>query len=225
MVNFANFDKYAVATDIVIFTIKNDDLKVLLIKRKNQPFKNMWAIPGGFVRQNESVDVAAIRELKEETGVSSVYIEQLYTYGEIDRDPRGRVISVAYFAILNGSDKVKLKATTDALDVGWFSVLYLPDLAFDHKKIIEYAKLRLKYKLEYTVTGFQLIPREFTLSELQKVYEIVLGHKFDKRNFWKKIKQLDIVESIDKEKKDGAHRPAKIYKLKREKYTFPRSII
>ncbi|OQA20146.1 MAG: Bifunctional NMN adenylyltransferase/Nudix hydrolase [bacterium ADurb.Bin363] len=179
------YDGPSVTVDIVIFTILDEDLKVLLIKRKSPPFKDFWAIPGGFVKIQESLEEAAKRELKEETNVSDIYLEQLYTFGATDRDPRMRVITVAYFALVS-ADKLSIQASSDASDVKWFSTEELPPLAFDHQKIIDYAITRLKYKLEYTTAGFQLLPEEFTLSDLQKVYEIILNKKLDKRNFRKK---------------------------------------
>src|SRR4030042_4622577 len=143
-----NFPKPSVTVDIVVFTIENDELKVLLVKRKLNPFKDKWAIPGGFVRIKESLEDAAKRELEEETGVKDVYLEQLYTFGDPERDPRGRVITVAYMALIN-SEKINLKATTDASEAKWFPVKKIPDLAFDHKKIFDYSLKRLRWKFEY----------------------------------------------------------------------------
>ncbi|MEQ8224791.1 MAG: NUDIX domain-containing protein, partial [Candidatus Eremiobacterota bacterium] len=189
----SKYERPSVTVDIVIFTIRDNDLKVLLIKRKGPPYQNFWAIPGGFVKMNESLEEAAFRELKEETGVSDVYLEQLYTFGEPGRDPRTRVITVAYFALIN-SEKLELYASTDAEEVRWYSTKELPQLAFDHSKIMDYAITRLRYKLEYTSAGFQLLPEEFTLSELQRVYEVILDKTLDKRNFRKKILSLNILE-------------------------------
>jgi len=218
----ANYDKNkyerpSVTVDIVIFTVTENDLKVLLIKRKLPPFKNFWAIPGGFVRIDESLEEAALRELKEETNVSHVYLEQLYTFGDPERDPRMRVITVAYFALIS-SERLDLKASTDAVDVRWFSTKDLPDLAFDHKKITDYAVTRLRYKLEYTSVGFQLLPQEFTLTELQKTYEIILDRELDKRNFRKKVLSLNILEDTEKKKMKSLHRPAKLYCFSQKKF-------
>jgi len=203
-------EKPSVTVDIILFTIKDENLKVLLVKRAFDPFKDMWAIPGGFTLVNESLEDAAKRELSEETNVKDVYLEQLYTFGEPKRDPRTRVITVAYFALVN-SEKFKLKASTDVKDVRWFSVYELPQLAFDHKKILEYALKRLKAKLEYTTVAFSLLPEEFTLTELQKIYEIIFNKKIDKRNFRKKIKSLGLVKETTQFKEDVAHRPPKLY--------------
>jgi len=206
------YDRPSVTVDIVIFTIIDEELKVLLIKRKSPPFQNCWAIPGGFVRMDETLADAALRELKEETNVSDVYLEQLYTFGDPHRDPRTRVITVAYFALVS-SDRLLIEAATDASEVRWFSIKALPQLAFDHSRIIEYAVSRLKYKLEYTSVGFQLLPEEFTLSDLQKLYEIILEKKLDKRNFRKKILSLSILEETGKKIMRTLHRPAKLYKF------------
>ncbi|MEA3378210.1 MAG: NUDIX domain-containing protein [Nanoarchaeota archaeon] len=202
--------KMMVTVDIVIFTIQNDDLKILLVKRKYNPFKSMWAIPGGFVKKNEKLDDAARRELLEETNVKNIYVEQLYTFGDPKRDPRGRVVTVAYFALINSKD-LDLKATTDVKDVKWFSIYDLPQLAFDHKLILDYALQRLKYKLEYSTVCFQLLPKEFTLTELQNVYETIFDKNIDKRNFRKKIISLGLLSLTGKSRREVAHRPAKLY--------------
>ncbi len=208
-----DYPQPSVTVDILIFTIRNNQLNVLLIKRKISPFKGAWAIPGGFVRIDESLEDAAIRELKEETGVEADYLEQLYTFGDVKRDPRGRVITVTYFALIN-SEKLKLKSSTDASEAKWFPIDKIPKLAFDHEKILKYALQRLRWKFEYTLVGFSLLPKKFTLSQLQKIYEIVFNKKFDKRNFRKKILSLGILkeEGIDK---NVSHRPPMLYSLKK----------
>lgn len=204
-------EKPSVTVDIVIFTVKDNNLKVLLVKRAVEPFKNMWAIPGGFVLLKESLEDAAKRELEEETGVKDVYLEQLYTFGQVDRDPRGRVITVAYFALV-GSEK-ELHATTDVSEAKWFSMSSLPELAFDHSKILAYAIKRLRWKFEYTTVAFSLLSRKFTLTQLQKIYETVFSKKFDKRNFRKKILSLNILEKEEK-MKEVSHRPPNLFSLK-----------
>lgn len=203
-------EKPSVTVDIILFTVKDDDLKVLLVKRDVEPFKNMWAIPGGFVKMQESLEDAAKRELLEETNVRDVYLEQLYTFGDPKRDPRTRVITVAYFALVN-AEKFKLKASTDVKDVKWFSTYDLPDLAFDHKKILDYALKRLRWKLEYTTIAFSLLPERFTLTQLQKIYEIIFDKALDKRNFRKKIKALGLVKEVPEFQEEVAHRPARLY--------------
>jgi len=210
--NIHKYEKPSVTIDIVVFTIQNGDLKVLLVKRGIEPFKGKWAIPGGFVRIEENLEDAARRELQEETGVKNVYLEQLYTFGNINRDPRGRIITISYLALIN-SDKIKLKAATDASDAQWFSVKKLSSLAFDHKKILDYALKRLRWKFEYTTVAFSLLTEKFTLSELQKIYEIVFHKNFDKRNFAKKILSLKILKE-EGIKKDVSYRPPMLYSLK-----------
>jgi len=207
-------EKPSVTVDIILFTITEETLKVLLVKRRIEPFRNMWALPGGFVGMNETLDQAAKRELQEETGVKEHYLEQLYTFGEPERDPRGRVITISYFALIN-SKNLKLKADTDVIEAEWFSIDNLPELAFDHKEILNYALERLRYKLEYTTVAFQLLPKKFTLTELQKAYEIIFNKSLDKRNFRKKILSLGLIEET-KETSKGAHRPAKLYSFTKQ---------
>lgn len=207
------YPKPAVTVDIIIFTVQDSELKVLLVKRGVEPFKGMWAIPGGFVRISESLEEAAIRELREETGVEDVYLEQLYTFGDVNRDLRGRVITVAYFALVN-FERIKLDAKTDASEARWFSVLTLPKLAFDHDKILKYAIKRLRWKFEYTTVAFSLLPQKFSLTQLQKIYEIVFNRKFDKRNFRKKILSLSILNKEER-KKGVSNRPPQLYSLKK----------
>jgi 8-oxo-dGTP diphosphatase len=200
-----------VTVDIVIFTIQSHELKVLLVKRGIPPFKGQFALPGGFVHENESLDQAAMRELREETGVSDVYLEQLYSFGEPRRDPRERVITVAYYALVS-ADRSHLAAGTDATDAAWRPVSKLPALAFDHRKILNYALERLRNKLEYTTVGFQLLPAKFTLTQLQAVYEAILDKKLDKRNFRRKIELLKILKSTA-EYQRGGQRPARLYRF------------
>jgi len=207
-----DYEQPSVTTDIVIFSIIDDDLKVLLIKRGVEPFKDQWALPGGFVRMGEALEDSARRELSEETGLENVYLEQLYTFGDVKRDPRGRVITIAYMALVDGKN-IKLKASTDAKEVKWFSVKNLPKLAFDHEKILSYSLKRLRWKFEYTCVGFSLLPKKFTISSLQKIYEIVHNKEFDKRNFRKKLFSLGILKEEGMEE-DVGYRPAKLYSLK-----------
>lgn len=204
------FERPSVTVDIILFTVKDNDLKILLVKRDIEPFKNMWAIPGGFISMKESLEEAAKRELLEETNVRDIYLEQLYSFGDPKRDPRTRVITVVYFALVNAA-KFKLKASTDVKDVKWFSMSDLPKLAFDHRKILDYALKRLRWKLAYTTVAFSLLPGKFTLTQLQKIYEIIFDKKFDKRNFRKKIKALNLVKETLEFQEDVTHRPAKLY--------------
>lgn len=202
----------AIAVDIVIYTAGQSELQVLLVRRRADPHKGAWALPGGFVGATESLDAAATRELREETGVSDVYLEQLYTFGEPRRDPRGRVISVAYFALLR--QPAAVVAADDVDGARWFAVDQLPPLAFDHAQILDYARQRLRYKIEYTNVVYSLLPETFTLTELQQVYERILGRVLDKRNFRKKLHSLDLVEPTGDARRDGAHRPAMLYRFK-----------
>jgi len=207
------YEHPAVTTDIVIFTLRDQVLKLLLIKRRCEPFKGDWALPGGFVHLDESLDEGAKRELEEETGVRDVYLEQLYTYGEPNRDPRERVITVAYFA-LTASDRIEIRAASDAEDVGWFGMGEIPELAFDHSTIIQTAHQRLVAKLDYSTIAFQFMADTFTLSELQEVYESILQAEVDKRNFRKWVLALERIEETGEMKRSGAHRPAKLYRVK-----------
>jgi 8-oxo-dGTP diphosphatase len=199
--------------DNIIFTILKEKLQVVLIQRAVEPFKDKRAIPGGFVLDTETLDQAAYRELAEETNVKNVYLEQLYTFSGIKRDPRGRVVSCAYMALANFKT-LDLKSGSDAKQVKLCPVDTLPGLAFDHKEIIQYALKRLKYKLEYTNVAQFLLPAEFTLSDLQQVYTVVFDQEFDTRNFRKKIEKLDIIKETGQTIIRGAHRPAMLYKFK-----------
>lgn len=205
-------DRPAITVDIVIFALNNNDLQALLIRRPQDPFKGIWALPGGFVKNSESLEDAAARKLAEETGITAVYTEQLFTFGEIARDPRMRIVTVAYFALVPYKSVTTqvLEAKQDG-SAAWFSLKTLPDLAFDHQKIIEYAHQRLRYKLEYTSVGFQLLPDEFTLTQLQRAYETVLDEPLDKRNFRRKILAAGVIEETGEKTKEGEGRPARLY--------------
>jgi 8-oxo-dGTP diphosphatase len=202
--------RHAIAVDVVLLTIQEGQLKVLLVKRQQRPYRGAWALPGGLVSEGESVDDAVLRELQEETSIGNVYLEQLYTFGEPDRDPRGRVITVAYYALVN-SQQFQLKAHQRVSEAAWFAVKKLPPLAFDHERIVAYALERLRNKINYTTVGFQLLPREFTLTELQRSYEVILGQRLDKRNFRRKMLQLGILKETAQFKTHGRQRPARLY--------------
>lgn len=199
-----------VTVDSVVFTIIQNKLHVLLAKRDVLPFKDTWALPGWFIKWNESIDDAAHRDLAEETSAKDLYLEQLYTFGEPKRDPRGRVVTVSYMAVV-ARENIAIKAWVHTKEVWFYPVDKLPKLAFDHKEIIHYAAKRLQWKLEYTNIAQYLLPKEFPLTELQNVYEVVFAKKFDVRNFRKKIAQLWIIKETWKIQKWFAYRPAKLF--------------
>ena len=206
----------ALAVDCVVFGL-DADLKVLLIERGLDPFKGSWALPGGFVEMNESLDEAARRELEEETSLKNIFLEQLYTFSAPDRDPRDRVVSAAYYALVRLSDH-RLQAATDAKDARWFDVSELPALAFDHAEILQMAKERLQGKVRYQPIGFELLPKKFTLRQLQQLYEVVLERELDKRNFRKKILSMEILKELDETESGVAHRAARLYRFDKTNY-------
>jgi 8-oxo-dGTP diphosphatase len=206
-------DKYLVTTDAVVFTVLNSELKILLIVRKYPPFQGKYAIPGGFVKPNESLEEGVERELREETGVKGIFLDQIKAYGDVKRDPRGRVITAAFMALING-EKVKLSASTDAELAKWRSINDLPELAFDHKQIIKDALAKLRHNIENTAVAYQIMPEKFTLTDLQTTYEAVLEKKLDKRNFRKKMRELNVLKELSETRMIGAHRPARLYSFK-----------
>ncbi len=209
---FKETKTHEVTTDVVILTIKDNKLKVLLVKRANEPFKGKWALPGGYVRISETLDDAALRILKEKTNVQNIYLEQLYTFGDPLRHPAARVITCAYFALIRSDDIVlSFEENTEITEVKWHPVNSLPALAFDHKEIIEYSLKRTRERLEFCPIAFQLLPQKFTLTELQKAYEMILMKKLDKRNFRKKFLSQAILKELDEFTKAGSKRPARLY--------------
>jgi 8-oxo-dGTP diphosphatase len=211
------YSRAALAVDCVVFGLDEADLKVLLIQRKLPPYQYAWALPGGFVQPDEALDDAAARELHEETGVDDVYLEQLYTFGALGRDPRERVVTVAYYALAKLSDH-RIRAATDAMGVGWFALDDLPKLAFDHDQIVGRARERLRGKVRYAPVGFELLPPRFSLTQLQRLYEIILGTELDKRNFRKKILSMDLLVETDEVEQGVRHRAARLYRFDRRKY-------
>ena len=203
----------AVTADVVVFTIENDELKVLLIQRDQYPHEGEWAIPGGFIEMDESLGQAAKRELREETGVNARFLEQLYTFGSPGRDPRERVITVAYFTLMP-FDQLTIAAGDDARDARLFNTDALPPLAFDHDSILGAAMHRVKERLSDSFYAFQILPRAFTMYELRRVYELFLGEVLDKRNFRKKIIALDQIEETGEKRESGRYRPAMLYRVK-----------
>jgi 8-oxo-dGTP diphosphatase len=211
------YPRAALTVDCVVFGLDEGDLKVLLIQRDLKPFEGRWALPGGFVHLDETLDEAARRELSEETGVENIYQEQLYTVGTVDRDPRERVVTVAYYALVNLQEH-DLCASTDARNAAWFELDDVPDLAFDHHGILDLALQRLKGKVRYEPIGFELLPEKFTLSQLQRLYEKILGVTLDKRNFRKKFQKMGILIALDEIEKDVAHRAARFYSFDEKAY-------
>jgi 8-oxo-dGTP diphosphatase len=211
------YPRPALTVDCVVFGLDEGDLKVMLIKRGEAPFKGRWALPGGYVRMDESLEEAARRELAEETGLTGVFLEQLYTFGEPGRDPRGRTVSVAYYALVNLEGR-EVKASADAEEAAWFSVNDVPKLAFDHDGILSTAITRLRGKVRYVPVGFELLPEHFTLTQLQHVYEAVLDREFDKRNFRKKVLALGILKDTGEIQQDVAHRAARLFKFDEAAY-------
>lgn len=208
-----DYPRPALTVDVVAFTFKDNCLQVLLIRRAVEPFRGSWALPGGFVNIDEDLEAAARRELEEETGLQETYLEQLYTYGDPDRDPRGRVVTVAHYALIPADTTVRTASGSDAAEAQWFPLDDTHKLAFDHEKIITYALRRLRNKLEYTALGFELLPKEFTLSELQRTYEIILGEELDKRNFRRRILEASVIEETPN-KRTGEGRPAQLYRYR-----------
>lgn len=207
----------ALTVDCVVFGLDAASLQVLLIQRDLPPFVGQWALPGGFIHLEETLEAAARRELIEETGLHNVYLEQLYTFGELERDPRERVISVAYYALVKLSDH-QVQAATDARRAAWFALDDTPKLAFDHQQILEVAHERLRGKVRYQPIGFELLPAKFTLRQLQHLYETILGRELDKRNFRKKLLSLNVLEELDEVEEDVAHRAARLFRFHRERY-------
>lgn len=200
-------------TDVVLFTIRDEKLQLLLIRRRNPPFQGQWALPGGFLDMDEDLAACALRELKEETGIGDVYLEQLCTFGQPGRDPRERVISVAYYGLVP-SESMTLTPDTDATEAAWFALEALPELAFDHRQIVDKARERLAAKLDYSTIAFQFLPPQFTLGELQDVYETIRSEPMDKRNFRKWILGRNLIEETGGERRNGSHRPAKLFRNK-----------
>jgi 8-oxo-dGTP diphosphatase len=211
------YPRPALTVDCVIFGLDDSELKVLLIQRKLDPFKRHWALPGGFVKLDETLDEAARRELAEETGVEDLFLEQLYTFSAVQRDPRERVVSVAYFALVN-LDEHPAKAASDAEEVAWFPAFDLPELAFDHAEIVSVAMTRLQGKLSYEPVGFELLPQKFTLGQLQQLYEKVLNQPLDKRNFRKKILKMNLLIDTKEKQQNVSHRAAQLYQFDENKY-------
>lgn len=205
--------KPAVSVQVLIFSINKGKLEIVLIERVREPFIGKLSIPGDIISLDESLEDAARRILYEKTGIQDVFLSQLYTFGDLKRDPRGRVIAVTYYALLP-HNSVDLSKAPNALHACWVNIASLKDLAFDHKKIIDYAVKRIKVKLEYSTIANAFLPEKFRLYELQRIHEIILEEQLDKRNFRKKMLSMDIIEPTGEMYKSGNHRPAQLYKFK-----------
>ncbi len=219
MAHSYEFPRPGLTVDAVVFGVdlEQRDLQVLLVRRRLEPFAGTWALPGGYVHEGEGLEAAVRRELGEETGVTELYLEQLYTFGEPGRDPRGHVVTVAYYGLVKLLEQ-HLAAATDAADVGWFALDDTPSLAFDHAAILALAQERLRSKVRWRPVGFELLPERFTLGQLQRLYEILLEREVDKRNFRKKILSMDILLDTGEVEKDVAHRAARLYRFDPETY-------
>lgn len=211
------YPRAAITLDCVVFGLDDSALQVLLIQRDLEPYEGSWALPGGFLRLDEELEAGARRELSEEAGLHPPFLEQLCSIGTVGRDPRERVITVAYFALVNIRDHA-IRAATDARAAAWFSIDELPTLAFDHASIVATAHERLRGKLSYCPIGFELLPRRFPLSQLQQVYETILERQLDRRNFRRKILSFGFIVETEEVQKDVAHRAARLYAFDREAY-------
>ncbi len=210
------YPRPALTVDCVVFGFDGGGLQVLLIRRGLEPFLGSWALPGGFVNMDEDLDEAARRELMEETHLQDVFLEQLFTFGKPGRDPRGRVVSVAYCALVR-PDQHPATGDSDASEAAWHPVDTLPPLAFDHADILRIALERLRGKIRYQPVGFELLAKRFTLTQLQELYEAILGRRIDKRNFRKKLLAFDFIIPTDKYTA-GAHRPARLHRFDHRRY-------
>lgn len=217
--NYRDFEQTSVTVDLVIFTVSDERLKVLLVKRASAPYEGFWSIPGGFLLKGESLESAAKRVMEEKTGVREVYLEQLYTFGRPDRDPRARIITVTYFALIPW-EKLSQPRSRMVQDVGWFAVDEPHVLAFDHTEILRFAVDRLRAKAGYSSIVYGLLPEQFRLSDLQRVYEIIMNERFDKRNFRKRMLASGLLQETGKKDMAGAHRPAMLYQFKSRELVF-----
>jgi len=217
--NYGKYEQPGITVDLVIFTVNQNKLKVMLVKRAEAPFAGYWSLPGGFLLVGESLEDAAFRVLKEKTGVKDVYLEQLYTFGKPNRDPRARVITVAYFALIPW-ESLDQPESEKVANLTWSAVDQLPRLAFDHKEILKRAVQRLRAKASYSNIVYGLMPEHFRLSELQTMYEIIIDGKLDKRNFRKRMLATGLLQETGKKDLLGAHRPAMLYQFKKMEITF-----
>ena len=209
----------AFSIDCVVFGFDGGELKILLIERNEEPFKDWWALPGNLVAENESLDQSASRILRELTGLSDIYMEQYYTFGDVDRHPQGRVLSIAYYALLRlGGDKDVKPMSSYAKQAHWINIDELPKLAFDHQHIFDKGLEKIKRRIKHQPIAFELLPEKFTLTQLQSVYELVIGKKLDKRNFRKKMLSYGVLRDLDEKQKGVSFRAATLYKFDKRRY-------
>lgn len=205
----------SVTTDCVIFGFDGAKLKVLLVQRGIEPYKGHWAFPGGFLKMDESAEEGALRELYEETGLEGAYIRQFHAFSAPDRDPRERVITIAYYALVKMQD---VKGGDDAADARWFALDEVPQLAFDHDMMLRMAEQSLRQQIHFEPIGFELLPKEFTIRELQNLYEAILDIRFDRRNFYNKMKRLEILEQMDETVNPTQKKEAFLFRFNKGKY-------
>lgn len=208
---------FGLSIDCVVFGYHEGEIKVLLVQRDAEPFKGHWALIGDLVEPDQNLKDAANKVLEKLTGLKDIYMKQFFTFGSVDRHPLGRVVTVGYFSLVNSMD-YKPIASSWAKSAEWFNINNLPELAFDHHKILLKGIETLKYEVRHKPTGFELLPTKFTLLELQLLYEALLGYKFDKSNFRKKILEMNILKPLNEVKENVAHRPAKLFKFDVKRY-------
>lgn len=214
---YAEHDRILVALDCIIFGFDREEgLKLLLIKRDFKPEKGSWSLMGGFLKRDESLDEAAYRILHQLTGLKNLYMQQLYGFGEVDRDPVERTISVAYFALIDIQEHDK--DLVEHYGAKWFPICGIPDLIFDHNKMVEAAKARLQYEASHQPVGFELLPEKFTMPELQKLYEAIYETELDKRNFRRRILSMDVLIKTNEKQKKYSKKGAYLYKFNKDKY-------
>ena len=213
-----DYPQPSVTADCVMFAVESSELQVLLVRRGVEPYKGEWAIPGGFVGVEMSLEDTARSKLREKTGIADAYLEQLYTFGDLGRDPRGRVLTVAYFSLIRKPEAAPVSTSDAASEAAWFPAAATPALAFDHAHILDMARQRLRNKIRYEPIGFELLPEKFVLTDLQRLYEGILERELDKRNFRKKILGMGILKALDEKQQNVPHRAARFYSFDQEAY-------
>ena len=210
-----DYPRPMVATDCVVFGFDGSGLKVLLVRRGGEPYADYWALPGGFLRMDECAETGALRELQEETGLKGAYIRQFHTFTAPHRDPRERVITIAYYALVRLQE---VKGGDDAADAGWFALDEVPQLAFDHDQILRKAEQALRQQIHFEPVGFELLPEEFTIKQLQNLYEAILDVRFDRRNFYNKMRRLEMLEQTDETVNPSQKKEAFLFRFNKAKY-------